>query len=94
MDIFTYMSKLRNTKTIAEPDGVIIVMLSGMVNRAVTLVHHKGVWNSSGRDTHDLVFGYFEHHQYFPTQVGKYLKSIPHKCSNPHLLYLTFPHMF
>ena len=80
-------------KTIAEPDGAIIVMLSAMVNRAVTLVHHKGVWNSSGGDTHDLVFGYFGHHQYFPMQVGKYLKSILHKFSNPHLLYLTFPHM-
>ena len=82
MDMFTYMSKFPNTKTIAEHDGAIIVMLSAMVNRAVTLVHHKGVWNSSGRDMHDLVFGYFGHHQYFPTQVGKYLKSIPHNLSN------------
>ena len=82
MDIFTYMSKLRNTKTIAEPNGTIIVMLSAIVYRAVIFVHHKGVWNSSGGDTHDLVFGYFGHHQYFPTQVGKYLKSIPPKFSN------------
>ena len=82
MDMFTCMSKLRNTKTIAEPDGAIIVMLSAMVNRFVTFVHHKGIWNSSGGDTHDLVFGYFRHHQYFPTQVGKYLKSIRLKFSN------------
>ena len=56
----------------AEPDGAVIVLLSAMLNRPITLVTQKGNWSSNNGEAHDLVFAYFGQNKYHPTQVGKY----------------------
>ena len=76
-DIVTYAQKLSTSKS--EPDGAIIVMLSALIDRAITLVPNKGIWCSNLDDNHDIVLGYFGHSDFKPTQVGKYLVLSTHQ---------------
>ena len=75
VDIMTYITKLNNNK--AEPDGAMVILFSALINKTITLVHHRGWWSSDGStDSHDVVLGYFGHNNYYPTQVGKYISII------------------
>ena len=71
MDFFTYINRLVNQKTLPEPDGAIIVLMSAMLDRDITLVHQKGTWHSDCSTNHNIVLAYIGHNQYYPTQVGK-----------------------
>ena len=58
-DILAYATEL--TKFKGEPNGAIIVLISALIKRPITLVHQKGTWNSDLNDNHDIVMGYAGH---------------------------------
>ena len=70
LDIFQYQRKLITAPF--EADGAVIVLVSAMIQRPITLVTQKGNWNSNNNDVHDVVMAYMGHNKYHPTEVGKY----------------------
>ena len=75
-DILTYASNLAKdftSKGKGEPDGAIIVMISALLKRPISLVYQKGTWSSELSDNHDIVLGYSWHNIYMPSQVGIYI---------------------
>ena len=85
-DILAYATEL--TKFKGEPDGAIIVLISALIKRPITLVHQKGTWNSDLNDNHDIVMGYAGYNIYMPTQVGTYFITTSYLIS--HQLYIKY----
>ena len=83
-DILAYVTDL--TKFKGEPDGAIIILLSALIKRPITLVHQKGTWNLDLNNNHDIVMGYVGHNIYMPSQVGTYFIITPYLTSHKHYI--------